>query len=130
MYAEDTRPRMRDNWRTVSRISPEEVTLAPWFASQGWMAQCPVKTGGKPAQFALDFGLPERLLYIEIDGTSHRIAGRPERDARRDSILSGLGWSGLRIQASDVHTDIEAVKRNIAEWASNHAAQLTHPLKK
>lgn len=107
-YQSQKRKKIRYTWRNVKRISDEETTLSPWFESMGWTPQCRVCTGTVPAMYSLDFGLPMRKLYVEIDGHIHRL--RKERDARRDQILRELGWLGVRIPAKDVINDIDTVK--------------------
>jgi very-short-patch-repair endonuclease len=76
-----------------------------------------VHTNKLPRMFRLDFAIPERKLYVEIDGSTHRL--RKERDARRDAMLSDLGWLGLRIPSSQVENDIEVVKVRISLWLSD-----------
>jgi very-short-patch-repair endonuclease len=51
-------------------------------------------------------------LCAEIDGASHGLGDRHLRDERRDRFLSGLGIKVVRIPASSVLDDPEAV----AEW--------------
>lgn len=59
--------------------------------------------------FVLDFVCLERRLAIEIDGISHNMGDRPERDAKRNIILGERGFRILRIPARDVLADLEAV---------------------
>ncbi len=109
------------NWKNVSRIGPEEKLLLDWFTHRKWVHQFHVRTGLSvkkhlPACFDLDFALPSKKLYVEIDGTTHQLPKRKEKDAKRDSILSELGWKGLRIPASAVCKDIQKVKQQIVEF--------------
>lgn len=116
-YANGNRQK-RNYWTGVSRISKEEKLLAPWFISMGWTPQYKILTGVHtnklPRMFHLDFALPETRLYIEIDGSVHRL--HKERDARRDQMLTDLLWRGLRVSAPQIASDIELVKRNILNW--------------
>lgn len=119
MYATGKRPKVRHAWDNVSRISREETMIAPWFTSQGWVAQHRVKTGASgnlPKQFDLDFALPDRKLFVEIDGSVHRL--RKERDARRDAMLAELGWTGLRLPSDLVASDVDAAVHRITSWLS------------
>lgn len=123
-YAAERRPRFRNAWTNVKRISDEEALIAPWLVAQGWIPQFRLNTGVHtnrlPRQFVLDFALPAHNLYIEIDGTVHRL--RRERDARRDAMLSERGWRGLRIPSSEVRSDIAAVQEKITTWLLKFAA--------
>lgn len=107
-------------WQRIPLISKEEQLLSPWLESLGWLPQYKFLTGVHtnklPRMFRLDFALPDHQLYIEVDGRSHRL--RKDRDARRDSMMSERGWTGLRISAKDVRTDVEGIKRRIQEWLS------------
>lgn len=120
MYRCGARQRLIGNWSRTPRVSTEEVLLTPWFTSLGWVTQHSVPTGVHtnklPRQFKLDFALPALKLYVEIDGTIHRHADRRERDARRDRMLSGLGWRGLRIDAKTVREDRAQVQESVHQW--------------
>ena len=57
----------------------------------------------------VDFYCPAAKLAIEIDGISHDMGDRPDRDRRRDTWLRGKGLRVLRFAASDVIKDLESV---------------------
>ena len=115
-YASGRRPRIRHTWRFVRQTSPGELILLPFLARLGWLHQHPVRVPGVRQVITLDFALPDRLLYLEVDGTSHRL--RAERDARRDAQLAALGWRGLRLRERDVCADHLAVKQAFHSWLS------------
>jgi very-short-patch-repair endonuclease len=52
--------------------------------------------------FVADFYCAAAKLVIEIDGIAHDLGDRPQRDARRDQFLVGLGLAVVRIPATDV----------------------------
>ena len=52
--------------------------------------------------FVLDFYCAKPKVAIEIDGISHDMGNRPERDVRRDAWLRDQGIEVVRIPASDV----------------------------
>lgn len=110
----------KGSWSGVPRVSKEETILTDWFASLGWVPQHPVLTGVHtnklPRMFRLDFALPDRRLYVEVDGTVHRHRDRRERDERRDAMLAGLGWHGLRLSSKLVRDDIDAAKITVLDW--------------
>lgn len=108
-------------WKAVSLVSKDEIALTPWFLAQGWLPQhvvsTEVHTNKLPRRANLDFALPAKRLFVEIDGTSHRFPERQERDARRDALLIALGWRGLRIDAKDVRSNMLEVQQRILDWA-------------
>ncbi|MGZ8362435.1 MAG: endonuclease domain-containing protein [Caulobacteraceae bacterium] len=59
--------------------------------------------------YMLDFYCPEVRLAVEVDGWAHAMGDQPQRDERRDAFLAERGIRTLRIPASDVAKDIEAV---------------------
>jgi very-short-patch-repair endonuclease len=59
--------------------------------------------------FVVDFYCHEALLAIEIDGTSHDLGNRPQRDEARDRWVAAHGIATLRIDASDVRSNLEGV---------------------
>ena len=63
--------------------------------------------------YVLDFFCPECRLAIEVDGEAHSRGDRPERDRARDAWIEAQGVKTLRIPASDVLADLEAVVRHI-----------------
>ena len=92
----------------------------------GWETEVLVKTyslagrAGKgrprarpPYWYRLDISNPQLMLALEVDGGSHR--GRKESDAKRDAILTALGWTVLRFTNRRVRTNLEGVLRDIAE---------------
>jgi hypothetical protein len=46
--------------------------------------------------YTLDFGHPEALVDIEIDGSSHK--GKKDHDSQRDIFLRNLGWKVIRVK--------------------------------
>ena len=63
--------------------------------------------------FILDFYCDKAKLAVEIDGYSHNVADRPERDARRDRWLASRGVSTLRLAARDVLKSMDDVLATI-----------------
>lgn len=60
--------------------------------------------------YIVDFVLPDRMLVIEIDGSSH--IGREQYDARRDEYIRSLGFRVERIANEDVDRyDLAGVAR-------------------
>ncbi len=121
MYADGSRSKIRYAFDKVPRVSKEESALTDWFTSIGWVPQYGfhvkgIHTNKLPRYFWLDFANPKHRLYVEIDGSIHRL--RKERDARKDSMMAERGWRGLRIPAKQVRADPKSTKQAILEWVS------------
>jgi very-short-patch-repair endonuclease len=92
-------------------MSPAERLL--WWALKErpggyrFRKQCPQGT------YSLDFECLEVRLGIEVDGHAHDCAAGQERDSRRDRYLEGLGFTMVRIPASEVFRNLEGVVRAI-----------------
>ena len=67
--------------------------------------------------YILDFYCAEARLCIEVDGASHSMGDRPERDLRRDAYLRAMGIEVVRIPASYVLED----PAQATDWIRNLA---------
>ncbi|WP_434404392.1 endonuclease domain-containing protein [Sphingobium sp. DN12] len=67
--------------------------------------------------YVLDFFCPRHRLAVEVDGEVHGRGDAPVRDADRDAWLVGEGIRVLRIPATDVLRDVEAVVLHITAKA-------------
>ena len=63
--------------------------------------------------YVLDFFCARKRLAIEVDGEAHNRGDRPERDAARDAWMASRGVRTLRLPASDILTDLDAVIQHI-----------------
>lgn len=67
----------------------------------GWVVEYPVSLGkrqpGWPTCYKLDLALIDRKIAIEVDGSKHRLFAQRRIDERRDSKLSELGWTIVRV---------------------------------
>ncbi|WP_411287690.1 endonuclease domain-containing protein [Phenylobacterium sp.] len=68
--------------------------------------------------YILDFYCSEARLCVEVDGASHSMGDRPQRDIARDSWLSSQGIKVMRYAASSVLEDPEEVVEWILRLAS------------
>jgi very-short-patch-repair endonuclease len=66
----------------------------------------------------LDFYCPQAKLAIEIDGLSHDMSDRPERDERRDAWLMQLGVKVVRIPAAELTADLDEAADAIVRMAA------------
>lgn len=64
-------------------------------------------------RYVLDFYVLDLKLGIEIDGISHDMGDRPERDEERDRWLESQGIRILRVAAKDVLVDPAAIADSI-----------------
>ena len=74
--------------------------------------------------YVMDFYCAEASLCIEVDGAIHDFGNRPQRDAKRDDLLARHSVETLRIAASDVLRDLDAVLTWIVATA---ASRPLHP---
>jgi very-short-patch-repair endonuclease len=63
--------------------------------------------------YVLDFFCSDARLAIEVDGEAHSWGDRPERDGARDEWLRSAGIQTLRIPATEILKDADAVLRYI-----------------
>lgn len=57
----------------------------------------PVKYNYQVGLYQLDFAIPEKMIYVEIDGEQHYVDKRiVEHDKGRTGKLDALGWKCLR----------------------------------
>ena len=62
----------------------------------------------------LDFYCHEARLIVEVDGISHDMGDRPQRDEVRDNHFRRLGFRIVRIPAADVLRDPAEVAESLA----------------
>jgi very-short-patch-repair endonuclease len=67
--------------------------------------------------YVLDFYCAKAKLAVEIDGYSHAMGDRGERDDRRDAWLATQGVRTLRIPASEVLKDPDAIADSLCRMA-------------
>ena len=68
--------------------------------------------------YVLDFFCARARLAVEIDGISHDIEDRPERDRRRDAWLEAQGLTVMRITAAEVLAGLDDVADGIVRMAT------------
>jgi very-short-patch-repair endonuclease len=64
-------------------------------------------------EITTDFACLERRMIIEIDGESHNRGDQPRRDLARGALLRRNGFNVMRIAATDVLRDLDAVLTGI-----------------
>jgi very-short-patch-repair endonuclease len=105
-------------------LSPPEIALWQWLRTKPQGLKFRRQHPAGP--YVLDFYYASARLAIEVDGGSHDIAEQVAHDARRDAWLSAQGLTVLRIKATDVLGDLDAVTRLILDHC---ACPLHHSLR-
>ena len=104
------------------RMSPPEVLV--WTQLRGSKLGFKVRRQHPIGPYIADFFVGVAGLVIEIDGGGHDYGDQPQRDATRDRYIMDRGYRVLRVLASDVMKDLDAVIRYIAVQVNN---PLHHP---
>jgi very-short-patch-repair endonuclease len=68
--------------------------------------------------YVLDFYCAKARLAIELDGASHDMGDRPQRDIRRDAWLKKHGVTVVRIVANDLTREIDEAADAIVRMAA------------
>jgi very-short-patch-repair endonuclease len=68
--------------------------------------------------YVLDFYCAEASLAVEVDGISHDLGDRPQRDARRDLWLKTHGVTAVHILATELLSDIDETADAIVRAAA------------
>ncbi|WP_326914594.1 endonuclease domain-containing protein [Sphingopyxis chilensis] len=86
-------------------MSPPEVLL--WQRLRGRPGGVKFRRQHPVGRFVADFYAPEAKMIVEVDGLAHDF--RVEQDDARDAWLRGQGFVVVRVGASDVLKDVDAV---------------------
>jgi very-short-patch-repair endonuclease len=68
--------------------------------------------------YVLDFYCPKARLAIELDGISHDMGDRPERDIQSDAWLKSHGITVVRITARDVSCEMDEAADAVVRMAA------------
>lgn len=63
--------------------------------------------------YYLDFVCFDQRLVIEVDGVTHTVEARANRDRVRDAVLAGEGFTTLRFDNAAVRDDLDGVMAGI-----------------
>jgi very-short-patch-repair endonuclease len=97
-------------------LSPPEVSL--WSRLRERASGKPVFRRQHPiGPYVLDFYCAKARLAIELDGMSHDMGDRPQRDLRRDEWLKARGITVMRIPAIDLTHGIDEAGDAIVRMA-------------
>ncbi|HEY0621754.1 endonuclease domain-containing protein [Sphingomonas sp.] len=103
-------------------MSYPEVLL--WQRLRGGKTGARFRKGHPIGPYVADFYCAAVRLVVEVDGFSHEVGDRPKRDSARTAFLEENGYRVLRIQASEILQDADAVATSIASLV---APPLHHP---
>ncbi len=67
--------------------------------------------------YVLDFYCAKARLAIELDGASHDMGDRPQRDMRRNAWLKARGITVMRIPANDLTRRLDEAADAIVRMA-------------
>ena len=103
-------------------MSPPEVIL--WHRLRRRPGGLKFRRQHPAGPYVLDFFCSEARLAIEVDGISHEMGDRAERDENRRIWLEGRGVATLRVSASDVTRN----PNQVVEWIVASCLQRSNPL--
>ena len=63
--------------------------------------------------YVADFYCPSAKLVFEVDGRIHDFAEAVEHDSKRDAYICDLGLKIIRLAASDILADVDAVAEGL-----------------
>ena len=66
--------------------------------------------------YFLDFYCAKAKVCVEVDGIAHDMGDRPQRDDERDERLRSEGIETVRILATDVLADPQAVAESLVRY--------------
>lgn len=117
------RRRSTDRARRLRReMSLPEVML--WQQLRGQKQGFKVRRQHPLGDYVADFFVASAGLVIEVDGQVHNLKERASADARRDQRLSEQGLTVVRIAATDILNEMQAVLDLIVQKVTS---PLHHP---
>ena len=102
--------------RLRGEMSLPEVAL--WTALQARPGGLKFRKQHPSGPYVADFYCHAARLVVEVDGAAHGYGDRPTRDAARDQWFERRGLDVMRIPASAVLRDCDAVGRGIVARAA------------
>jgi hypothetical protein len=96
--------------------TPQQMALAQAI---GYEMEYAVPTGNPSWPCALlDLANPGLKIAVEVDGPMHNTALQKARDAVKEEMLSGLGWTVLRFTNREIDEDLDWVVAAILDCES------------
>jgi very-short-patch-repair endonuclease len=98
-------------------LSPPEARL--WSRLRARKSGTPIFRRQHPiGHYVLDFYCAEARLAVEVDGMSHDLGDRPERDISREAWLKARGLTVMRIAASEAMRNVDEAADAIVRMAT------------
>lgn len=138
----ETRRKVSETLRTIrhrppvqggnGRPTPRPVTMLQ--AALGWPVEVAIPTrrprgSGYPSSYKVDLADRMTRVAIEVDGPSHGPLAAKARDAKKDALLAGLGWTVLRFTNAEVEGNlagcVETVMSTISALPASRPTQPT-----
>ncbi len=109
------------SWNFVARISKGETVIKDAMAEIGFVHQFKytVNTPDFIRTYHLDFAIPDMKLYVEIDGSSHKLPKSKKRDAIRTQLLHDDGWQCLRFWEREAVKKSDSLTLKVKEWVDS-----------
>jgi very-short-patch-repair endonuclease len=112
-----TRETIANARRLRRNLSPPEARL--WSRLRARKSGAPIFRRQHPVgRYVLDFYCAEARLAVEIDGMSHGLGDRPERDMSRDAWLKARGLTVMRIAAGETMRNADEAADAIVRMAT------------
>ena len=110
--------RKRGDWRPPVRGGNGQGPTVPQqllfdALGQGWVMELAVRTGTQPHHYKLDLALLAKRVAVEVDGETHKTLQGREQDARKDRVLTGLGWTVLRFSNRAILKNVNACVQEV-----------------
>ena len=105
---------MRNAKRLRREMSLPEVLL--WTRLKGKPMGVKFRNQHPVANYVVDFYHAPKRIAFEIDGLSHDMGVRPQRDQKRDAELNASGIKVIRIPATDVLKDADSVADSMVRY--------------
>ena len=71
-------------------------------------------------KFVVDFFCPKLKLVIEVDGNSHFLDEKPERDRERQKYIENHGIRFLRFTNADIYKNMNEVLTSIEKYINRY----------
>lgn len=103
--------------------TPQQLKLQKMLGPK-WVLELAIPTGvprgqGYPTCYKVDIGRKRWKIAVEIDGKNHRWKKPREKDRKKETHLSKLGWSVLRFTNEEIDKRPSKVVRTILRFIAS-----------
>lgn len=103
--------------RRFLRNNMPKVEIVLWSKLKGRQLKgCKFRRQYSVDKFILDFFCPDFKLAIEVDGDTHFLNGKPERDRERQIFIENSGIRFLRFTNNDIYKNLDGVLKTIEDF--------------